>query len=453
MELCDWAAFDLAAAVFASSTSPSATGADEPPSLIKASPVACDLLGLQPTHGTAPPPLSAADLLLTGTEGAPRHDGTADRAGAARQNLDDLARRSKGLRWGQGVEVDYLVHHHDGGMDLRRAVVRVAVSGPCSSSPSSIPPSDGGNPVTFPTTPYDKVYSILFLRPVDLPRPVPISPSLAGALPSSPPPPFPAGSDSVPSPPPLDRSCSSSEYLSDSHPRTKRRIVTGKDRVHLPFTPDVRNALAHATTRIVETSPSASAAATRAASTSASEMASLDLSDAASATSTTSSTRARGRLPSVLQEAAARNASLDESLLRLSSRVDSHAGALPHFRLPINHEDGSGKVLSPARERPDPLADSSPAAEESPASSPDPAVEEALKHRERDARPPLTITTLTNLIETMPIMAFLADSTGQVVWLSRAWYRYTGQDERYNPSFEEWMCAPLCPHSPLAFCR
>lgn len=34
----------------------------------------------------------------------------------------------------------------------------------------------------------------------------------------------------------------------------------------------------------------------------------------------------------------------------------------------------------------------------------------------------------------------MADLNGQVVWLNRAWYRYTGADPDYNMTFEAWMC-------------
>lgn len=56
---------------------------------------------------------------------------------------------------------------------------------------------------------------------------------------------------------------------------------------------------------------------------------------------------------------------------------------------------------------------------------------------------------LIDLVESMPAIAFLADLNGQVVWLNRAWYDYTGADPAYNMTFEAWMCASSPPRLPL----
>lgn len=38
----------------------------------------------------------------------------------------------------------------------------------------------------------------------------------------------------------------------------------------------------------------------------------------------------------------------------------------------------------------------------------------------------------------------MADLNGQVTWLNKAWYDYTGADPAFNMTFEEWMCE--CPY-------
>ncbi|GAA5913019.1 hypothetical protein JCM5296_003865 [Sporobolomyces johnsonii] len=58
--------------------------------------------------------------------------------------------------------------------------------------------------------------------------------------------------------------------------------------------------------------------------------------------------------------------------------------------------------------------------------------------RKSDVRTSLSLSQLTNLVETLPQIAFIADRDGQVLWLNSAWYRYTGLDPAYNLSFEKW---------------
>jgi len=42
-------------------------------------------------------------------------------------------------------------------------------------------------------------------------------------------------------------------------------------------------------------------------------------------------------------------------------------------------------------------------------------------------------------------IVFLTDPTGQLLWISDGWYQYTGMDEHYRPSVEEWVGASaLC---------
>ncbi|GAA5920152.1 hypothetical protein JCM1841_004467 [Sporobolomyces salmonicolor] len=58
--------------------------------------------------------------------------------------------------------------------------------------------------------------------------------------------------------------------------------------------------------------------------------------------------------------------------------------------------------------------------------------------RKGDVRTPLSLSQLTNLVETLPQIAFIAGRDGQIIWLNSAWYRYTGLDPAYNLSYEKW---------------
>ncbi|GAA5954653.1 hypothetical protein JCM21900_006093 [Sporobolomyces salmonicolor] len=58
--------------------------------------------------------------------------------------------------------------------------------------------------------------------------------------------------------------------------------------------------------------------------------------------------------------------------------------------------------------------------------------------RKGDVRTPLSLSQLTNLVETLPQIAFIAGRDGQIMWLNSAWYRYTGLDPAYNLSYEKW---------------
>ncbi|GAA5842239.1 hypothetical protein JCM9279_002828 [Rhodotorula babjevae] len=461
MELLDCAALDLAVAHFAAAAAPSPSAANpsrDRLALVKASPAAYRLLGLEPAYGL-PPAVSAADLVVPG-RGDP---GLADDL-AVRDHLDDLARRSRAAAWGEGVELDYVVQQGTS-RRVERAVVKVSASTPSppsSTSTSSSPAKRSPDSVTSSSTAHSTspTYTILFLRPTQTRDRTALSPSLASAH-LSPSPRTSSHLDDGPTPPPLDRSCSSSDNLSESGAKSKRRIVTGKDRLNLPHTTDVRNAMSFATKNIAEaTSPSSSS--TRATP----DVSSLELDDSSSASAASSTmSHKRGHMPAALRDApAARDQAVDNSLIVLSRAVEASAGKIGHYRMPINSEDGSGAVPSPVHERPDPMDVGGTRREgvtvggregegdegEGPSEAgslldgvPTPEqmqeVEDALAHRERDARLPLTITQLTNLIETMPQMAFIADPAGQVLWLNKAWFRYTGQPSEFNPTFEEWM--------------
>lgn len=465
MELLDCAALDIAVAHFASSPSAAAAASPSRLALTKASPAAYRLLGLEPSYGL-PPPVSAADLVAL--EGGDPGLGAGDDDLVVRDHLDELVRRSRAAAWSEGVELDYVVQQ-GASRRVERAVVKVSAATappPASTSSTSSPAKrspDSASATSFTSAApsASTTYTILFLRPARTRSRTTLSPSL-GAARLSTSPHIASPLDDGPVPPPLDRSCSSSDNLSESGAKSKRRVVTGKDRLHLPHTPDVRNAMSFATKNIAE-APSPTSSSTQATP----DVSSLELDDSSSTASSTNSRR-RARIPAALRDAPpGREQSVDDSLVHLSRAVEASAGKVAHYRLPINNDDASGAILSPVHERPDPMdvgstsrasaaggreddgsaeGDSKPEAR-APSPEQTQEVEDALAHRKRDARLPLTITQLTNLIETMPQMAFIADPSGQVLWLNHAWFRSTGQPSEFNPTFDEWMCASRSPFS------
>ncbi|GAA5822097.1 hypothetical protein JCM3770_007016 [Rhodotorula araucariae] len=473
------AAFDLAVAVFSGLSAGSLH-------LAAASPAALSILGLdawQPGF----PALSAADVLV-GRANETRDGSPSAEQAALGAMLDELAGRSSAVRWGDGVVLDYWAGQGER-RELRRAEVLVSAS-TLSSSRATLDPNHA-----------QRSYSILFLRPAapgppSLPQSPPLSAAVTPFRPRSAttsPPIRRSRSDA--SSFPYDRPIRASPKLSSvSSPsrasvRTEssdsnaggRRVPTGKDRIKLPLTPDVTTALALVTSQITDTgagapsspsslsshpldishSPDPLSVPSSGAGSVASDPAParLNASDSTCASSSLA-TPAQTRLPPVLQAAEPRRPSIDASLISLSREVDANAGSAPHYRLPINYADASGNELSPAAvDRADPLAaaaaasvfevnllastdvsDTTTEAHNMPASAAQAqAVEDALEMRLRDARPPLTLTQLTDLIETMPHIAFIADPAGQVLWLSKAWFSYTGQNPAYNPSFDEWI--------------
>lgn len=46
---------------------------------------------------------------------------------------------------------------------------------------------------------------------------------------------------------------------------------------------------------------------------------------------------------------------------------------------------------------------------------------------------------------------FMADLNGQVTWLNKAWYDYTGADPQFNMTFDEWMCESRSPYPSRRF--
>jgi len=285
-------AFDLAVATF---SGPALT-------LSSASPAAHRLLGLDTAQGGGLDDSTAAGVLLSWAHGQLDAD-TSESRGDVRVLLDDLARRSHGLGWGEGIDVDYVARAGPS-RELRKATVLVTSSTTSSSSFSSS--SDPPSSINDDTPPSDDepstAYSILFLRPASSAAPndpVPRSPALAGAIlspPASEPPsrapsksPHDLGSEldiAEPVPPSPARSHSSTSTHSEASTCGKRRVAMGKDRADLPFSPEVKTALAHTLGGFVGKSPRSSS------SDLSSRLSSLDL--RSSSPSTSSSTTPKG---------------------------------------------------------------------------------------------------------------------------------------------------------------
>ncbi|GAA5904871.1 hypothetical protein JCM6882_003228 [Rhodosporidiobolus microsporus] len=93
---------------------------------------------------------------------------------------------------------------------------------------------------------------------------------------------------------------------------------------------------------------------------------------------------------------------------------------------------------TPAAEEPAPSA-----AEEA---APSPAAERAevpseavAAEPEKGRRLPLGFESMKACIETVPQIIFIADPDGQVLWLNKSWYTYTGQDPDYLLNEQEWV--------------
>ncbi|GAA5823991.1 hypothetical protein JCM11251_003371 [Rhodosporidiobolus azoricus] len=57
----------------------------------------------------------------------------------------------------------------------------------------------------------------------------------------------------------------------------------------------------------------------------------------------------------------------------------------------------------------------------------------------RARRMPLRFESMKACIETVPQIIFIADPDGQVLWLNKSWYTYTGQDPEYSLNEQEWV--------------
>ncbi|GAA5938850.1 hypothetical protein JCM3775_003145 [Rhodotorula graminis] len=386
--------------------------------LSSASPAARSLLGLDTAQGGGLDEATAADVLLSWAKGQLDADSSQSRSDV-RAQLDDLVRRSRDLPWGEGVDVDYVARAGPS-REVRKATVLVTSSTTSSSSSSaascstsSISSDDARSTSDESTT----AYSILFLRPATSTAPpssLPRSPALAGAIlspPASDPPsrspsksPHDDSSDvdiaeTVPSSP--ARSYSSSSAHSDASTCGKRRVVTGNDRAGLPFSSEVKAALARTLGDALGKKPSPGAPDL------SSRMSSLDL---RSSPQTPSSSTPRCRTCD--RPAAEPVAAEDET----------PAPVRPSLRRADSSSTGSrNKVHSPSYEHAEPVLEH---------------MAHAVAHH--DSTMPLSHDKLVALVANMPEIAYYADPNGHIQWMSTRWFKYTGQQISDEPSPDEW---------------
>jgi hypothetical protein len=187
---------------------------------------AAGVLGVEWEEGKLPE-LSAEEFLgLKSEDEAPI---------AARERLRELARRSRELRWGESVALEYYTRDSTGGRKKERAEVLVASSSSSSSSSSAGEGDDTG-------------YSILFLRPASSDSsstPSPSHPTTAVAKSSSPPipPPLPPSTLSSSS---IDTTSSVASTSTSS--RKPGRPAVGDVRSQVTITPVLHETFAHLTT-------------------------------------------------------------------------------------------------------------------------------------------------------------------------------------------------------------
>ncbi|GAA6006577.1 uncharacterized protein JCM10292_005995 [Rhodotorula paludigena] len=418
----------------------------------------------------------SAELVLA--TGAPVQGAGDDRDADVRSKLHDLARRTSELQWGDSLVLEYWAHR-GGCRTLERADVLVSLS---ASSSSSSP------------APAHAAFSILFLRSASTATDASSFQSSADSRHDSRSPRslFRSASDipapstrtlDLPSPPLSARSLAASSSASTQHSvasdstssgsssstRRTKRVVTGDERAKIPLNADLTSMLQHAT-RGLRAHPAGSSYAPRSPSISSAYSTETDSSSVpagapvsppwgvndtqshahtppASTSASADASAARARLPPPIRDLIDRRPSLDASILDLSARLERNAGtARP--RMPDADDAHSGPPSSAGDDTP-PSRPDMPASRVSGGSvasaaslagsaGQHPAAANASEANARDVRLPLTLTQLTNIIEVMPQMAFIADNVGQVQWLNAAWFRYTGQDPSYNLSFAEW---------------
>ncbi|GAA5892589.1 hypothetical protein JCM8208_005857 [Rhodotorula glutinis] len=388
--------------------------------LSSASPAARRLLGLDTAQGGGLEDATAADVLLSWAKGQLDAD-TSESRGDVREQLDSLVRRSQDLAWGEGIDVDYVARAGPS-REMRKATVLVTSTTTSSSSSrstaSSSTTSSSGNDEPSSSDESTTAYSILFLRPADSSAPtgpLPRSPALAGAIlsppPSEPPsrPPSKSPHDGASDsdlaetvPPSPVRSHSSSSTHSDASTCGKRRVVMGKDRAGLPFSPDIKTALARTMGDMLGKSPAAGA------SDLSSKMSSLDLGSSSQSRSSSTPTGPTCESPAAEPVAVEDGRSL--------------APAKPSLRRADSSSTGSReKVQSPSYEHPDPVLEH---------------MARAIVHH--DSTMTLRHDKLVALVANMPEIAYYADSDGHIQWMSNRWFRYTGQKISDEASPDEW---------------
>ncbi|GAA5897360.1 uncharacterized protein JCM6883_006673 [Sporobolomyces salmoneus] len=311
----------------------------------------------------------------------------------ARERLVQLANQSEQLPWGQTITLEY--HSESGeGAIAEKAEVLVSLRRAVDSSS----------------------FTILFVRPIDTFKPRPLSHTIHHQSSSA----LSTASCAEPLGSPNSeggggRGSIRSSSFSSIDRRTRPR--TAKEREKLPLSPEVAAKLSQATARVstdnpIPSSPQPQAACLRAQSPDNSRTQSIHsaatLSPPAVELSAppTSFVPPDGSLPIQPQAFEAMQSLWVNSPLY-------HSGPTPPLAANMDLEEKQN-AKEDHETPPPPESDSC-------------------------ARIPRGLKDLTDLVETQPQVTFLADPQGQVEWLNDAWYRYTGFDNRFHPSFERWM--------------
>ncbi|GAA5993530.1 hypothetical protein JCM10908_000635 [Rhodotorula pacifica] len=247
------------------------------------------------------------------------------------------------------------------------------------------------------------------------------------------------------------RSASFSSGHSISSRKTNRPTV-GPERRNLPLSPEATSMLAHATGLVTNNKSNAS-----------SRRESIDTPAAESSRASPWATTAEqvataaleDKLPLSVSVLVGRTKSFDRGIEALSDGTDRGAGKPLPYRVPTRAEqdasppprqDTALRSATPPRESQEvgqeqktaATEDSTmggatpPAVDDTRPASPAPSLEST-------RRQALTVHNLVDLVETVPMILFMADLNGQVTWLNKEWYNYTGADPAFNMSFEEWM--------------
>ncbi|GAA5883852.1 hypothetical protein JCM3774_005798 [Rhodotorula dairenensis] len=230
------------------------------------------------------------------------------------------------------------------------------------------------------------------------------------------------------------RSASFSSGYSMSSRRPNRPAV-GPERRKLPLSPEATSMLAHATGFL--TQPTA-------------RRESVDGGDSRpppwSEMEQCAQSALEDKLPLSVSVLVGRTTSLDRGIEALSDGTDRSAGKPLPFRVPTRAEqDAQAHPALGEAQNCDELGLStqdeivngvaSPATDFAP-SSPVASLNGSTSAAKRQT---LTLHNLVDMVETVPMILFMADLNGRVTWLNKAWYDYTGADPAFNMTFEEWM--------------
>ncbi|TKA52049.1 hypothetical protein B0A53_04709 [Rhodotorula sp. CCFEE 5036] len=229
------------------------------------------------------------------------------------------------------------------------------------------------------------------------------------------------------------RSASFSSGFSASSRKAANRPAVGLERRNLPLSPETTSMLAHATGLVTGKSHPST------------RRTSIHDSDDAG----TNGTTLEDKLPPSVSVLVGRTQSLDRGIEALSDGTDRGAGKPLPFRVPTPaerdaHSPGSSPIPSPpvepesstAEDDPFTSGAATPASASTRPASPTLSLNGSLEAARRQT---LTLHNLVDMVETVPMILFMADLNGQVTWLNKAWYDYTGADPAYNMTFEEWM--------------